>query len=268
MPKLVRSAGTGYEAFMTRTSLARSAGVLLALAAAGCSHDEPAASTRPKVAETAPAATATAPPPAATPAAATPPARDGNDPLYHPEKATEKAPEKFKVKFVTTKGDFVVEATRAWAPNGVDRFYNLIKLGYYDGARFYRAVEGFMVQFGINADPSVNGAWIRANIQDDAVVKSNVRGYVTFAMAGPNTRTTQLFINYADKNSRLDKMGFPPFGQVVDGMKVVDSLYKGYGEGAPMGHGPDQGSIQSQGNAYLDTNFPKLDGIKHAEIAQ
>jgi peptidyl-prolyl cis-trans isomerase A (cyclophilin A) len=262
---VTRGAGTGYEASMMRTTLARSAGVLLVLLAAGCSRSEPSAGAEPKPAST-PAAPASAAPPPAPASPASPAARDGNDPLYHPEKATEKAPDKFKVKFATTKGDFVVEVTRAWAPNGADRFYNLIKLGYYDGARFYRAVEGFMVQFGISADPSVNGAWIRANIADDPVVKSNTRGYMTFAMAGPGTRTTQLFINYADKNSRLDRMGFPPFAQVVDGMKVVDSLYKGYGEGAPAGKGPDQGRAQREGEAYLAKEFPELDKIKEARL--
>ena len=171
---------------------------------------------------------------------ATTSARDGNAPIYHPERATEKAPETFKAKFVTTKGDFVIEVTRAWAPLGADRFYNLIKLGWYDGVRFYRAVEGFMVQFGINADPSASGAWARASIPDDPVVKSNTRGYVTFAMAGPNSRTNQIFINSVDKNTRLDAMGFAPFGFVVEGMNVVSSLYTGYGEElGPRGHGPD-----------------------------
>ncbi len=171
------------------------------------------------------------------------------------------------MKFVTTKGDFVVEATRAWSPNGADRFYNLVKLGFYDGVRFYRAVDGFMVQFGIHPDPSVNGAWYKANIPDDPVVKTNTRGYVTFAMAGPGTRTTQIFINYADKNARLDGMGFAPFAQVVDGMKVVDSLYKGYGETAPHGKGPDASRASREGEAYLAKEFPELDKIKEARLA-
>jgi peptidyl-prolyl cis-trans isomerase A (cyclophilin A) len=194
------------------------------------------------------------------------PPLDGNAPLFHPEKATEKAPDKFKVKFSTTKGDFVVEVTRAWAPAGADRFYNLIKLGYYDGTRFFRAVDGFMVQWGIHGDPRVNGAWYRASIPDDPVVKSNKRGFVTFATAGKDMRGTQVFINYVDKNSRLDSSGFSPFGEVVDGMKVVDSLHKGYGEGAPRGKGPDQSRIQREGNAYLDKEFPELDSIKEAKL--
>jgi peptidyl-prolyl cis-trans isomerase A (cyclophilin A) len=172
------------------------------------------------------------------------------------------------VKFVTTKGDFVIEATRAWAPNGADRFYNLVKLGYYDGVRFYRAIEGFMVQFGVHGDPSVNGAWYNARIPDDPVVKSNTRGFVTFAMAGPNSRTSQIFINYADKNSRLDAMGFAPFGQVVDGMKVVDALYKGYGETAPKGSGPDAFRAAREGEAYLAKDFPQLDQIKTARLVR
>jgi len=229
--------------------------VLLALALAAlsaCGKTDPA-----------PAAdTAAGPPAAPAPAAG----RDGNAPIYHPEKATEKAPETFKAKFSTTKGDFVIEATRAWAPHGADRFYNLVKLGYFDGVRFYRAVEGFMVQFGINPDPSVNGAWSRASIPDDPVVKSNTRGFVTFAMAGPNTRSEQLFINYVDRNKRLDPMGFAPFGQVIEGMSVVDSLYKGYGEMAPKGRGPDASRAAREGEAYLAKEFPELDKIKTATL--
>jgi peptidyl-prolyl cis-trans isomerase A (cyclophilin A) len=253
---------------MTRTPLVRTLGSLLPLIAlAGCGRSEPAAGTDAK--PTAGPGTAASPAtaaPAPPPPAQTGTAHDGNAPIFHPEKATEKAPDKFKVKFVTTKGDFVVEATRAWAPNGADRFYNLVKLGYYDGVRFYRAVEGFMVQFGIHPDPSVNGAWYRASIPDDPVVKTNTRGFVTFAMAGPNSRTTQLFINYVDKNARLDSMGFAPFGQVVDGMKVVDSLYKGYGEMAPRGKGPDAGRASREGEAYLAKEFPELDKIKEARL--
>ncbi len=156
--------------------------------------------------------------------------------------------------------------TRAWAPRGADRFYNLVKLGFYDGARFYRAVEGFMVQFGLSGNPSVNGAWYRAGIPDDPVVKSNTRGFVTFAMAGPGTRTTQVFINYVDKDARLDSMGFAPFGQVVEGMSVVDSLYKGYGEMAPKGKGPDGSRASREGEAYLGKEFPQLDRIKEAKL--
>ncbi len=187
--------------------------------------------------------------------------------LLDPSKANAKAPSVFKAKFSTTKGDFVVEVHRDWAPNGADRFYNLVKLGYSDDTRFFRAIDGFMVQFGISGDPAVNAKWQDQGIPDDPVKQSNKRGYVTFAQRGtPNSRSTQVFINYVDGNARLDAMRFAPFGQVTQGMDVVDSLYKGYGEGAPMGMGPDQGRIQAQGNAYLDKQFPKLDAIKHAEI--
>jgi peptidyl-prolyl cis-trans isomerase A (cyclophilin A) len=188
--------------------------------------------------------------------------------LLDPSKAKDKAPDVFKAKLTTTKGDFVIEVHREWSPNAADRFYDLVKLGYYDDVRFFRAVDGFMVQFGISGDPLVNQKWQEAGIPDDPVKQSNKRGFVTFAQRNtPNSRGTQVFINYGD-NSRLDGMRFAPFGQVVQGMEVVDSLYKGYGEGAPMGTGPDQGRIQMQGNAYLDTAFPKLDAIKHAEIAK
>jgi peptidyl-prolyl cis-trans isomerase A (cyclophilin A) len=229
----------------------------------GCSKTDAPPEAKPEPSKSA-APTAAAAPSSA--AAAPGGALDGNAPIYHPERAVEKAPDKYKVKFTTTKGDFVIEVTRAWAPNGADRFYNLVKLGYYDGTRFFRAVEGFMVQWGIHGDPPVNGAWIRANIPDDPVVKSNKRGFVTFATAGKDMRAAQVFINYADKNARLDSMGFSPFGEVVEGMKVVDSLYKGYGEGPPQGKGPNQGRIQSEGNAYLDKQFPELDAVKEAKL--
>jgi peptidyl-prolyl cis-trans isomerase A (cyclophilin A) len=149
---------------------------------------------------------------------------------------------------------------------GADRFYNLVKVGFYDGVKFFRAIDGFMVQFGIHGDPSVTKVWRQANISDDPVKQSNTRGRVTFAMAGPNSRTTQVFINYVDRNRQLDGMGFAPFGEVVEGMEVVDRLYKGYGEGAPRGMGPDQGRLQAQGNAYLEQEFPKLSGVVRATI--
>jgi peptidyl-prolyl cis-trans isomerase A (cyclophilin A) len=187
--------------------------------------------------------------------------------LLDPSKATAKAPDAFKAKFTTMKGDFVVQVHRDWSPNGADRFFNLVKMGFFDDTRFFRAVDGFMVQFGISGDPAVAKKWQEQGIADDPVKQSNKRGFVTFAQRGtPNTRGTQVFINYGD-NSRLDAT-FAPFGEVVQGMEIVDSLYKGYGEGAPMGAGPDQGLIQAQGNAYLDAKFPKLDAIKHAELIQ
>jgi peptidyl-prolyl cis-trans isomerase A (cyclophilin A) len=163
---------------------------------------------------------------------------------------------------------FGVEVHRDWAPNGADRFYNLVKMGFFDDTRFFRAVDGFMVQFGLSGDPSVSAKWQQANIPDDPVAQSNKPGFITFAQtAMPNSRATQVFINTVD-NARLDGMRFAPFGQVVSGLDVVKSLYTGYGEGAPSGAGPDQGRIQAQGNAYLDKGFPKLDSIKHAEIAK
>ncbi len=193
------------------------------------------------------------------------PASAGN--LSDPATLNEKAPDVYKAKFDTSKGPFVIEVQRDWAPNGADRFYNLVKNGYYDTARFFRVIEGFMVQFGINGDPNLSRVWRNANIKDDPVKQSNKPGMVTFATAGPNTRTTQVFINFGN-NAGLDGQGFSPFGQVVSGMEVVNSLYSGYGEGAPHGKGPDQGGIQQYGNAYLQKSFPKLDYIEKATIVE
>jgi peptidyl-prolyl cis-trans isomerase A (cyclophilin A) len=191
------------------------------------------------------------------------PARAGD--LSNPASLNEKAPATYKVKFDTSKGAFVVEVHRDWAPNGADRFYNLVKNGFYNDARFFRVISGFMVQFGINGNPQISKVWRDANIKDDPVKASNKRGMITFATAGPDTRTTQLFINFGN-NAGLDDQGFAPFGQVVSGMEVVDALYAEYGEGAPRGDGPDQGLVQSQGNAYLKKDFPELDYIKTATI--
>ena len=182
-----------------------------------------------------------------------------------PKKLTETAPATYKVNFKTTKGDFVVQVTRDWAPNGADRFYNLVKNGYYKDIAFFRVVQGFMAQFGIHGDPKLNTIWRDASIPDDAVKSSNTRGRITFATRGPNTRTVQLFINFAD-NNRLDGMGFSPFGEVVSGMEIVDALHNGYGEGAPRGRGPDQGRLQSEGNAYLKADFGQLDYLVSADI--
>lgn len=187
--------------------------------------------------------------------------------LADPARLTAKAPDVFKAKFDTSKGVFVIEVHRDQAPNGADRFYNLVSNGYYDDVRFFRVISGFMAQFGINGSPEVNTAWKSATIADDPVKESNTRGSVSFAMRGPDTRTTQLFINYAD-NTRLDSMGFAPIGKVVEGMDVVDALYSAYGEGAPRGRGPDQGRIQSEGNAYLAAEFPELDYVKSATIVK
>jgi peptidyl-prolyl cis-trans isomerase A (cyclophilin A) len=187
-----------------------------------------------------------------------------NPALLKPATLREQAPATYDVKFTTTKGDFTVRVTRAWAPLGADRFYNLVKNGYYDECSLFRVVPGFVVQFGISAHPTVNRAWMSARIKDDPVKKSNRRGYVTFATGGADTRTTQVFINLSDGNSQLDSMGFAPFGQVVDGMGVVEKLYSGYGEGTTN----HQGEIYEQGNAYLTKNFPKLDNIKAAKLVE
>lgn len=185
--------------------------------------------------------------------------------LTQPAKLTEKAPDTFKVKFDTTKGSFTVQVTRAQAPNGADRFYNLVRAGFFKDIAFFRVINGFMCQFGIHGDPKVSAAWREANITDDPVKASNTRGAITFATAGPNTRTTQLFINFGD-NSQLDHMGFAPFGKVIEGMDVVDKINAEYGEGAPGGRGPSQGRVQAEGNAYLKKDFPNLDYIKSATI--
>jgi cyclophilin family peptidyl-prolyl cis-trans isomerase len=179
--------------------------------------------------------------------------------LFHPAALTAKAPDQYEVTFKTTVGDFVVQVTRAWAPLGADRFYNLVKHGYFTDASFFRVVPGFVVQFGLSASPAVNKVWEKASIKDDPVTQSNHLGYVTFATAGPNTRTTQLFINLGD-NARLDSMGFAVFGQVATGMDVVQKIYSGYGES------PDQAAITAEGKAYLDKNFPKLDHIVSATV--
>src|SRR5688500_18267378 len=175
------------------------------------------------------------------------------------------APDSFRVAVETSKGNFTIVARRDWAPRGVDRFYHLVQLGFYDEARFFRVLRGFMAQFGLHGDPRVNAAWDPLSIPDDPVKQTNRRGTVSYAMAGPNTRTTQLFINYND-NANLDGMGFAPIGEVTEGMETVDSVYANYGEGAPDGSGPDQTRIAAQGNAYLTQNFPRLDFIRRARV--
>ena len=190
------------------------------------------------------------------------------DALLNPAAATATAPDTYQAKFETSAGDFVIQVHRGWAPNGADRFYNLVKVGYYDDVRFFRVVEGFMVQFGINGDPAVNEAWQGTEFPDDPVTQSNTRGKITFATRGPNTRTTQVFINFVDRNKFLDGQGFSPFGEVVEGMDVVDKLYNGYGEGAPRGRGPHQGRLQAEGNAYLAKEFPKMDYVKKATVLE
>jgi len=185
--------------------------------------------------------------------------------LLSPAALAEIAPEVFRARLITTKGDFVVEINRSWAPRGANRFYNLVKNGFFDNASFFRVLRGFVVQFGIHANPQVARVWAGAAIKDDLVKHSNVKGTITFAMAGANTRTTQIFINLGN-NTSLDGMGFAPLGKVVEGMEVVLQLYGGYGEGAPEGNGPDQGRLQREGKAYLDKSFPKLDSIKTATL--
>jgi peptidyl-prolyl cis-trans isomerase A (cyclophilin A) len=202
--------------------------------------------------------------PSADTAAKTP---SGVSTLENPsaEALAERAPDTVRVRFETSKGPFTVEAYRKWAPHGVDRFYQLVKMGYYDDVRFFRVINGFMAQFGLHGNPRVWAAWQNRVIPDDSVVQSNKRGTITFATRGPNTRTSQLFINYRD-NSNLDGMGFTPFGVVKDGMKVVDSLYSGYGEGAPDGAGPSQDRAGSEGNEYMKRDFPKLDYVVKATL--
>ncbi len=185
----------------------------------------------------------------------------GDNPLMNPEAANETAPETYKVELMTTKGPVILEINRSWSPLGADRFYNLVKVGYYDNVAFFRMVDGFVAQFGIHGDPAVTAAWKKAKIKDDPGSKSNKRGFVSFATSGPHTRTTQLFINFGN-NSNLDSMGFTPFAQVVEGMDVVDSLYSGYQQK------PNQGMITKEGNAYLKSKFPSLDYITTATIKE
>lgn len=180
----------------------------------------------------------------------------------NPASLRAKAPDDYKAQFSTTKGDFTITVHRDWAPLGADRFYNLVRAGFFNNLYFFRAIPNFMVQFGMSGTPAVNAVWEKAEIKDDPVKQSNKRGYLTFATAGPNTRTTQMFINLKD-NAFLDSMGFAPIGEVTDGMDIMDKLYTGYGDPP---RGPDQGKIAAEGKAYLDKNFPQLDSIKTAKI--
>lgn len=249
---------------MSLTSVSRAlrlplTGLVFALCAVGCNKGSEAA---PGDAKGGKAATSAAGSAAGAAAGAPAGAHPG---LLDPSQAKEQAPEQFTIKFETTQGDILVDVTRAWSPNGADRIFNLVKVGYYTDVAFFRVIDGFMAQVGISGDPKVNSAWRPVTIPDDPVKESNKRGYVTFAKTGaPNSRTTQFFINFAD-NAMLDGMQFAPFGKVRD-MAVVDKLHKGYGEGAPRGRGPDQGRIQSIGNSYLRADFPNLDYIKSASI--
>ena len=188
------------------------------------------------------------------------PAAKGAKEVAAPKPTPPKGPETYRVKFVTSCGDFVVEVTRKWAPTGSDRFHEAVTGRFYDECRFFRVVPNFVVQFGINGDPKVQGRWRRANLKDDpAADKSNLKGTVTFATAGANTRTTQLFVNLKD-NGFLDQMGFTPFGKVVEGMKAIEKINAEYGGKA------NQGAIQSEGNKYLKAEFPRMDYIKTARV--
>lgn len=187
--------------------------------------------------------------------------------LVDADKSSITAPPTFRAKFETSKGNFVVEVNRDWAPHGADRFYYLVRNGFFDDTRFFRVMDNFMVQFGLSGDPKVSTVWRSAFVADDSVKQSNRRGYLTYAKAGPNTRSTQVFINYRD-NAALDAQGFAPFGRVVEGMEVVDSLNKEYGDAPPGGRGPLQMRIRNEGNAYLDQEFPRLDKIIRASVVE
>jgi len=225
----------------------------LGIASQAAAQTPPPAPAKPK--------TATAPKAGTAPKTAA--ARSYDRALLRPALLKDKAPETYQVKFVTTRGEFTVSVTRAWAPIGADRFYNLVKHHFYDNASFFRVVPGFVVQFGISAYPPVAAAWENANIKDEPVTQSNKRGYLTYAKTSlPNTRSTQIFINLKD-NASLDRQGFSPFGVVdAQGMKVVDMLYDQYGDSA----GPDQDQITKQGRPYIDKGWPKLDSIKSATL--
>lgn len=194
--------------------------------------------------------------------------QDTSTQLLQPDQAelNQKSPDKYQIKFETTKGDIVIEVYRDWSPKGADRLYYLTKYGFFNDVRFFRVIEGFMAQFGYHGNPEISKIWTNMTFADDPSNQSNLRGYVTFAKRGdPNSRSTNLFINLVD-NAYLDNSGFTPLGKVIEGMNVVDQLYSGYGEGAPRGRGPDQGRIMAEGNEYLNKHFPKLDYIKKAEI--
>lgn len=175
------------------------------------------------------------------------------------EMESKPVPDTYKVKFETTKGDFVIEVTKDWAPLGAERFHQLVSAGFFDNSKFFRVVPGFVVQFGLAATAELNQS-APGRLPDDPVKQTNAKGTITFATSGPNSRTTQVFINLAN-NQGLDKQGFSPFGVVTEGMSVVEQLYSGYGDA-----GPNQGQIKSMGNAYVEASFPKLDGIKKATI--
>jgi len=195
------------------------------------------------------------------------PAVEASSPLLAPDSLIETAPDMYRVLFETSVGTIVVQVNRAWAPNGADRFYNLVKNGYYDDTRFYRVVEGFMAQFGLKGVPAVDQAWRDAKFPDDPFTQSNKRGTITFAHAGTDTRTTQVFFNFKD-NTHLDESGFTPFGEVVEGLDVMDEIYSGYGELPPAGNGPDYAKAWVQGNTYLDQEFPEMTKVLSAKLEE
>lgn len=197
--------------------------------------------------------------------AAEDPAQEELSAVYFPNRLTERAPDDFRVRLDTSEGVVVIEVHRSWSPNGADRFYNLVRNGYYDDARVYRVVPGFMAQFGVHADPVVTYQWRNSVIADDPVARSNERGRVSFAMGGPNSRINEVFINLRD-NPALDDEGFSPIGEVVEGMDAVDAFYDGYGDGPPRGDGPYQARARAQGNEYLDAEFPALTRIRSAVV--
>jgi peptidyl-prolyl cis-trans isomerase A (cyclophilin A) len=189
------------------------------------------------------------------------------EPIYDVENANEQAPEEYKVLMETSAGNVVIAVHRAWAPLGADRFYNLVKLGFYDDTRIYRVVTDFMAQWGFNGEPRVNSVWRGYPIADDPVTRSNDRGTLTFATSGANARTTQVFINFQN-NYFLDESGFAPFAEVVEGMNVATRFYARYGDGPPQGQGPNQQQIFTEGNAYLDASFPELTKIIKMSIQE
>lgn len=185
--------------------------------------------------------------------------------LANPDRHVATAPDTFRARFETTAGAFVVEVRRTWAPRGADRFYNLVRGGYYDSVYVHRVVPGKVAQFGIHYDPRITYVWSQDPIRDDPRRMSNLRGRLAFAKSGPNSRTTQVFVNLTD-NPGLDDQGFAPFGEVVRGMEAVDSLYDGYGDGPPRGEGPYPAQARAEGSAYLEESFPELDLIREARV--
>jgi peptidyl-prolyl cis-trans isomerase A (cyclophilin A) len=189
------------------------------------------------------------------------------NPLLQPRSFQETAPATYQVRLETTQGDILLGVTREWAPLAADRFYNLVKAGYYDGIAFHRVLDDFVAEWGIHGDPWVNAAWRQALMVDEPVTQSNTRGRVTFSKNTPNSRTVQVFINLKD-NSSLDGQGFSPFGEVVEGMDVVGSLYSEYGDGPPRGDGVYQAMAIARGDEYLNEEFPLLDRIERAVLVE